>query len=118
MSEAGFPRDTRLLQAQGFSAVFAYKKGVRGELFSLSFSPNNLGMARLGVVVAKRLARRAVMRNRIKRQAREAFRLQRGQLPALDMVLRLTKPLPACPWGDLRSRIRGEIESLLARLPR
>ncbi len=53
--------------------------------------PNDLAHARLGVVVAKRLAPRAVTRNMIKRIARELFR--KAALPAFDCIIRLTKPV-------------------------
>ena len=53
--------------------------------------PNNLAHARLGVVVAKRLAPRAVTRNMIKRLARELFR--KAALPPVDCIIRLTKPV-------------------------
>lgn len=43
--------------------------------------------ARLGLTVAKRFAKRAVDRNRIKRIARETFRRQRHDLAGLDLVL-------------------------------
>ena len=118
MSDIAFPRRWRLLQSEGFSFVFAHRKAVRGEYFQLSFRPNDLNTARFGVVVAKKIARRAVMRNRIKRQAREVFRQRRSGLPAMDLVLRLIKPLPVSPWDALRLRIRGEMETLLDRLPR
>ena len=53
--------------------------------------PNNLAHARLGVVVAKRLAPRAVTRNMIKRLARELFR--KAALPPVECNIRLTKPV-------------------------
>ena len=54
---------------------------------------NELPHARLGVVVAKRFAPRAVTRNTIKRVTRELFR--HAQLPALDCVVRLARPVNA-----------------------
>ena len=45
--------------------------------------------ARLGLIVGKRVDKRAVARNRIKRELREAFRLQKAQLPALDIVVQV-----------------------------
>ena len=51
--------------------------------------------ARLGLVVAKKLLKRAVDRNRVKRVVREQFRLRRSALPAVDLVVRLAvKPVP------------------------
>lgn len=51
--------------------------------------------ARLGLVVGKKLLKRAVDRNRVKRVVREQFRLRRAGLPAVDLVVRLAaKPAP------------------------
>jgi ribonuclease P protein component len=77
--------------------------------------------ARLGLIVPKRLARRAVLRNLLKRLAREAFRQASGPLPAVDMVLRLVKPpLPAARRVDqaMRQSWRQSIDELLAGLRR
>lgn len=118
MARLNFPREYRLLQTQGFSHVFAHKKSLRSEHFQLSYCPCAGDSARLGIVVAKKLARRAVVRNRLKRQAREVFRHCRSGLPALDVVLRLIRPLPNAAWSSVKAQIRGEIETLFARLPR
>ena len=52
---------------------------------------------RLALVVPKRLAPRAVTRNRIRRLVREAFRLQQPRLGGLDCVVRLVKAPGAMP---------------------
>ena len=110
----GFPRQYRLLKTDGFSSVFAFRKALKSEHFQLNYRPGVSVSPRLGVVVAKKLARRAVQRNRVKRQAREAFRQARPGLPHVDVVVRLTKSFGA----DDGSTIRGEIESLFNKLPR
>ena len=77
--------------------------------------PNSLTHARLGVVVAKRLAPRAVTRNMIKRLARELFR--KAELPALDCIVRLNKPLApksqTATSRTLKLRIAAELAKLL-----
>lgn len=56
------------------------------------FSSND-GPLRLGIVVPKRYAKAASLRNAIKRQGREAFRLMAGDIPPCDLVLRLNRAL-------------------------
>ena len=63
----------------------------------LHFQPRPEGNteARLGLVVAKKLLKRAVDRNKVKRVVREQFRLRLAGLPAVDLVIRLAaKPVP------------------------
>lgn len=85
--------------------------------------PPSKSGSRLGLVVPKRLARHAVLRNAIKRQAREAFRHHSESLPALDLVLRLARwpkdmaALTATPQA-LKCSVRQEIELLLEKLKR
>ncbi len=78
--------------------------------------------ARLGLVIPKRLAKRATLRNLLKRMAREAFRQAGSALPAADVVLKLVKaPLPAVvSKADLACRRswRRSIDELLAGLVR
>jgi ribonuclease P protein component len=48
---------------------------------------NDLGHARLGVTVSKKVSARAHDRNRIKRQIRESFRKHRETLNGYDVVV-------------------------------
>lgn len=51
--------------------------------------------ARLGLVVGKKLLKRAFDRNTVKRVVRDQFRRCRAELPAVDLVVRLAaKPVP------------------------
>lgn len=51
--------------------------------------PNTLDYVRLGIVVGKKIARRAVSRNYIKRVIREVFRLNCLSSRSLDIVVRV-----------------------------
>ena len=68
--------------------------------------------ARLGLVVGKKLLKKAVHRNLLKRIVRERFRLCRSGLPANDLIVRLiAKPAP------LDSKLLAEdISTLLDKL--
>lgn len=71
--------------------------------------------ARLGLVVAKRLLRRAVDRNLIRRLARESFRLQRAGLPSNDLILRLANRPAALDRKLLATEMRGLLEKMANR---
>lgn len=80
----------------------------------LHYRPNELAEARLGVVVAKRLAKRANVRNLVKRIVREQFRRNRATLPAVDIVMRLHAPVSTAT----RRELNEDVLRLLERLPR
>jgi ribonuclease P protein component len=84
----GFDKSQRLLTPADYKQVFdqASIKVSNAEILILAI-PNNLGKPRLGLVIAKKHAKRAVARNRIKRQARESFRLLHASLGGIDIVL-------------------------------
>ncbi len=78
---------------------------------------NTLGHARLGVVVAKRLAPRAVTRNLIKRLAREAFRRDGAALlGAADCIVRLNRPVVVRQQPASSRALRRTLGAELGRL--
>lgn len=87
---------------------------IRGNRFKLHYRPNQLGGARLGVTVPKKFARAAVVRNRIKRVARECFRSLHPELKAYDMVLRLAAPLAEVDRASVRHEVAGLMRQLAA----
>jgi ribonuclease P protein component len=64
------------------------------------------------MVVAKRLLRRSVDRNLIRRLGREHFRVMRSRLPSRDLILRLA----ARPETLDRHALAKEISKLLGKL--
>lgn len=111
---ADFRPEYRLHTPADYAQVFAYRRVLKGRWFNLHYRPNGLDTARLGFVVARKLARRAVLRNLLKRIARDVFRRRRDTLPPVDVVLRLA----AGPGEATRMALRAEFESLLDRIPR
>jgi ribonuclease P protein component len=68
------------------------------------------GPARLGILISRRHAAKATMRNRIKRCIREAFRLEQSRLGALDVLVR--PPYGAQPGAAMQEQLRGMFASL------
>ncbi|WP_341460303.1 ribonuclease P protein component [Pandoraea pnomenusa] len=97
----GFPKAARLLKTDEFSSVFSLRPLRRSAHFVLYMRRRDSAPdtpvdampqeGRIGIVVGKKHAPRAVTRNLIKRQAREMFRQRRAALAGWDFVLRLTR---------------------------
>lgn len=121
-AQAAFPKAARLLKTDEFSSVFRLRPWRRSAHFVVYAKPTG-NEARLGLVIGKKFAPRAATRNLVKRAAREAFRLRRGEFGGWDILLRLharfdKAALPSATSVPLRSLCRTEIEELLGKVAR
>ncbi|WP_244857215.1 ribonuclease P protein component [Aromatoleum bremense] len=101
----------RLRKTDEYSSVFAFRRAFKGRFFIAHYRPNELGTARLGVVIAKKLAKRANVRNLLKRIVREQFRKARPALAHHDLVVRLHAPVKLAT----RAMINDDVVNLLGR---
>lgn len=107
-----FPRSARLLSASDYACVFRDSKRVSDRYWTILVRSGVIGPARLGLAIAKKRARRAVDRNRIKRVARESFRCHRYHLPGLELVVMNRDD--AVKLDD--ARLRAALDKLLERI--
>jgi ribonuclease P protein component len=88
-----FPKKKRLASNRQFKAVLDHGRRVGNSLLTVYMAPNQCGYPRLGVSVGKS-AGKAVVRNRLKRLLREAFRQSQERLPPqFDYVVMISLPL-------------------------
>ncbi|WP_090681017.1 ribonuclease P protein component [Paraburkholderia phenazinium] len=121
-AQAAFPKAARLLKTDEFSSVFRLRPWRRTAHFVVYARPTG-NDARLGLVIGKKYAPRAVTRNLVRRLAREAFRLRRAEFGGWDVLLRLhtrfdKKAMPAASSPPLKALCRSEIEELLNKAAR
>ncbi len=120
MSSATFPAAARLHRPTEFAAALSGKRIARGAFFIVTANPASQlipqrQIARLGLIMAKRLAHHASTRNALKRVVREAFRAQRLQLPAADYVVRLHKRIQDISLTQLKLAARLEADAHFSR---
>jgi ribonuclease P protein component len=113
-TDQGFRHAHRLHKTDEFSSVFAFRRILRGRFFMLHYRPNGLDTARLGVVVAKKLVKRANGRNLVKRITRELFRRRRENLPDCDLIVRLHAPVANTSRAELNQDLRHLLDRLVS----
>ena len=82
-------RTYRLRNRRDFASVFKYGKSTANRYFVLYvLNKREEGSVRIGISVSKKVAKRAVDRNRVKRLVKEVVRQWIGQLPdGVDLTI-------------------------------
>lgn len=94
MGRLNFRKSQRVVSEADFSRVLSHKCFVCRKMLRLYAAPNGFDRPRFGVSVSKTMGK-AVVRNRLKRLAREAFRLHQREIPAgFDYILIFTQKMP------------------------
>ena len=91
MKRLSFPKKKRLVSNSQFRAVMARGRRLSNGVLTLYMAQNDLEYSRLGVSVGKSHGN-AVVRNRLKRLMREAFRQNQSRIPAGYDYLMMISP--------------------------
>ena len=86
-SARGFGPERRLRRRRDFTQIFSGGRRLTTQVVTFVVHPNGVSYPRLGLAVPRRVARRAVARNRLKRRIRESFRLHAEHLGGVDVVV-------------------------------
>jgi ribonuclease P protein component len=111
-------RAFRLRKNSEFQRVRQQGRSIASRLLTLAWTPNDVAQLRIGFVVSKRVSRRAVDRNALKRRLSETVRpLLPGLPPGWDLVLSARRET----WTADLQTLEQDISALLRRarlLPR
>lgn len=107
-----FKKTQRLLTKKEYDRVFEQAKKIVASEFIILFRENNLGYARLGLALSKKMMAKAHDRNRIKRLIRESFRQK--ELPAVDMIFLARQNIGKQENANINSRLGKSWEKLIS----
>jgi len=74
------PSRNRLKRNKDFEKVFEKGKGYKQDFLYLKFIDNSFNFTRFGFIISKKACKKAVERNKIKRQLREIVRKKLGNI--------------------------------------
>ena len=100
-------RALRLRKNKDFQRVRQQGRSAASRLLILTFAPNDLAILRIGFVVSKRVSKRAVERNYVKRLLSEAIRPILVDIPAgWDLVISAKTSIIGVELPDLVEDLR------------
>ena len=105
-----FKKINRLAKTKDVKLALARGRGFFNPFFTLKFLKTTRPNARLTVIASTKVAKKAVVRNRLKRVVREVMRQKLGDLPVGDYAV-LLKPKAA---SALSVEVRSHLLALLA----
>ncbi len=94
-----------MLDAGSYGQVFKQNRRIANRYWIVLAHRRNEEPARMGLAVAKKRAKRALDRNRIKRIARESFRHARVNLSGFDVVVMNKDQARSASRQDLRQSL-------------
>lgn len=103
----------RLTDNKDFQTVYRRGRFVASLLFSVNVLPNRFGFTKIGIVANKKVAKKAVNRNAVKRQVRE---IVRGLLPQLkkdqSIVVTVRQPALAADYSTMAKELTTSFKKL------
>ena len=100
------PSRERLQRRTDYLRCYRTGRRRQGSLAIIYFAPNQLGHPRIGITASRKVGK-SVERHRLKRRIKEIYRRwqDRGQLPALDVVVHLKPEAGGSDFLALRAEL-------------
>lgn len=109
-------KQAKIVKTDDFSSVFNLRKRIANKHLVLRYRVNEINAPRLGLIVSKKTAKLAVQRNYMRRVLRELFRLNRYNLPLVDLVIQVQKPFAKPEFTEIKQEFEHLMQKLIARV--
>jgi len=105
------PKPNRLKKQKEFEYIFKNGKTIKGKYFFIRIVPSSQDYCRIGFIVSKKVAKSAVLRNKIKRRLRAAAREFRNILGSYDIIFIAYPNIKTASYQE----IKKDLESIIAK---
>ena len=97
------PKENRLTKKKDFEGVFKKGKGFNEGFLFLKIEKNNLEKSRFAFIVSKKINKKAVDRNKIKRRLREVVRKSLPRInPGIDGVFVVQRDVKDKEFSEIK----------------
>ena len=116
MSLMSFPKEARLLRRDEFQKTMNRGVKVVCPLAVLLAVPSKNSGCRLGIIVSKRVSKRAHDRNRVKRYVRETFRASNIRSEDMDLVIIARSGSESADWISWQKFMTKSLNKIAQKL--
>lgn len=107
------PKINRLTKNKEFDCVFKKGRSNYNNLLGIKNAPNDLGLVRLGILISNKVSKKAVDRNKTKRQVREIFNQYLNKIIAGNDFLIIALPaIKAKTYQEIEGAIIFSLKKL------
>jgi len=105
------PKKFRLKKKKVFESVFKKGKVIKGQSVFLNIKKNNLTYSRFGFVVGKKTAKKAVVRNKIKRRLRGIIKREILNIKdGFDVVIVTNPKIVEKEYQEIREELKDVLK--------
>jgi len=106
-------KSQRLARDKDFAKIFKSGKSCYGKFFGIKAAANERGANRYGIIISAKVSKKAIERNKLKRQVREVIRrLDKKLISGVDLAVVV---LPAALGRSFKS-IGDELKMIFTKL--
>ena len=106
-------KQNRLTSKKDYHNVIKNGRIFNTPLFRLRTIKNNLGLARVGIITSLKISKKSTVRNRLRRQVREVFRLNIDKIqPGHDIVITVSGNMVGKKYGEIENQILNAVRTI------